>query len=250
MENYKSQYTELYNNDPEKGKEYEGKLNRKFELFILELEKEILKNIQKDHFLNSKNINYLDFACGTGRILEFFKNDLKLINVTGVDTSEIMLSEARKKAEARFICGNIIEDESLLNNQKFDLITVFRLFLNLEKDNRVLVLKNIAKYLKDDGCIVLNNHINRYSLIGLQFWVRRLLGNKKIINSATQKEFEEMITEAGLHIEKVYKLAFLPGRNGVIFLPWNILKKVELFLEKIPLIRTFSLIQIYVCKKN
>lgn len=249
MENYKSNYTDLYTTDPGKGVEYEGKINRKYELFIFDIEKEILTRIVKEKFTNPENISYLDFACGTGRIISFLKDNLGIINATGLDTSEIMISEAKKIINAKFICGNIIENEELLNSQKFDLITIFRLFLNIEKNNREVILKKIRNYLKDDGRIILNNHINRYSLIGFQFWIRRLLGSKKIINTATQGEFEKMIRNSGLEVEKIYKFTFLPGRNNVILLPWSVLRKAELFISKIPIVRNFCLSQIYVCKK-
>lgn len=250
MGNYKLNYTNNYLKDPDKGKSYDRKINNKFELFIWDLEKYFLKNAIDVFLKGKKDIQYLDFACGTGRVIAFLVNEIGINNAVGLDTSESMLAEARKKTKATFICVNIAENKELLKDKKFDLITIFRLFLNLEKDNREVILKNVSKYLKDDGYIILNNHINRYSFVGLQFWIRRLLGNKKIINSATQEEFREMINNAGLQIKKVYKFTLLPGRNNIILLPWNVLRKAELFISKIPIVRNFCLSQIYVCKKT
>lgn len=249
MTNYKSSYTEGYQNNPKRGEGYDKKISNKFELFVWDLEKYFLKNATDVFLKGKKDIQYLDFACGTGRVIAFFVNEIGINDATGVDTSEGMLVEARKKTSANFICGNIVENKDLLKDQKFDLITIFRLFLNLEKNNGEIILKNVSRYLKDDGYIVLNNHINRYSFIGFQFWVRRLLGSKKIINTATQREFEKMIRDSSLKIEKIYKFTFLPGRNNVILLPRNVLRGVELFISKIPIIRNFCLSQIYVCKK-
>lgn len=249
MTNYKSSYTEGYQNNPKRGEGYDKKIENEFELFTWNLEKHFLKKIVEDFLKNDKDVKYLDFACGTGRIIAFLVNEIGINNAVGLDMSESMLAEAKKKTNAKFICGNIIENKELLKDQKFDLITIFRLFLNLEKNNREVILKNVSRYLKDDGCIALNNHINRYSLVGFQFWIRRLLGNKKVINTATQKEFEKMIRNSGLKIEKIYKFTFLPGRNNVILLPRNTLRKVELFISRIPIVRNFCLSQIYVCKK-
>jgi SAM-dependent methyltransferase len=251
MENYESHYTDSYLKKKEKGKGYDTKIGSTFELFLWDLEKIFLKEIIEEFFPGKKDeIKYLDFACGTGRIIAYFKNGLGIKNSVGLDTSRPMLDEAKKKTEAQFICGNINEDKSLLVPRYFDVITAFRLFLNLEKENREPVLNELKQYLKDDGLLIINNHINRYSLIGFQFWIRRLLGNTSIIHNATEKEFKEMLNRSGFDVIKVCKFAFFPGRKKIIILPKKYLKRVELFISKIPVIRNLCLSQIYVCRKN
>lgn len=252
MTKYESKYTDSYLINLKKGESYDRIIENRFELFIWELEKHFLKKAFLNFLKNSRDIQYLDFACGTGRIITFFKKDLKLENALGIDTSSSMIEEAGKKSGAEFLCGNIVENQDLLGDKKFDLITSFRLFLNIEKENREIILKELYKYLKEDGYLIINNHINRFSLIGIQFWIRKNLFKEKgrIINTATEKEFTKMLNNSGFNVLKVYKFTFFPGRKNVIFLPKDILFKLELSISKIPFLRNFCLSQIYVCQKK
>lgn len=252
MEKYISSYTNSYLKKQDKGESYDRKIGSKFELFIWDLEKKMLREIFSEIFSSQNNeaIEYLDFACGTGRVISFLKNELGFKNALGIDTSEAMISEAKKKVSAEFICSNIVEHPEDLDGRKFDLITSFRLFLNIEKENREVILKELFKYLKDDGYLIINNHVNRYSLIGIQFWIRRLIGNKQIINTATKKEFCELLEKAGFNVLKVYKFTLIPGRKNILMLPKKFLLNLELFLSRIPWIRNLGLSQIYICQKR
>lgn len=249
MEEYKSSYTDSYINISEKGAKYDAKIENKFELFIWDLEKYFIEKISKRFIFDKKNVKYLDFACGTGRLLYFFKNELGFENVTGLDTSMEMINEARKKTSAEFICGNININKNLLSGRKFDLVTSFRLFLNLEKNNREKVLKELRNYISDSGYLICNNHVSRHSFLGFQFWLRKKMGNRRVINTETQAEFVKMLERNGFHVEAIYRFTFFPGRKKFIILPWKILKKVEIFLARIPLINYFCQSQIFVCKK-
>ncbi|MFA5776875.1 MAG: class I SAM-dependent methyltransferase [Parcubacteria group bacterium] len=252
MENYKSNYTKSYQNNSKRGKGYDKKIENKFELFIWELEKYFLKRIVSGNFRNLGKVSYMDFACGTGRIIEYLNKEFNFKEIIGIDTSFAMLEEAKKKTNADFLCGNIVENKNLLDGKKFDLITSFRLFLNMEKENKGIILAELCKCLKDDGYLIINNHINRFSLLGIQFWIRKnLLKEKgKIINTATEKEFRKLLDESGFEIIKIEKFTVFPGRKKIILLPEKILFKSELFLSKIPLIRNLGLNQIYICRKK
>lgn len=251
MGEYKSVYTNSYIGKPGKGFKYDNKIENKFELFIWDLEKYFLTQAINDlKYSEQGSVTYLDFACGTGRLIAFFKNDLGFLNATGLDTSVEMIKKAKTKVAAEFLCGNINIEKNLLQGRKFDLVTVFRLFLNLEEENREKVLKELASYIKNGSYLILNNHMNRFSFLGLQFWIRKMLGNNHVITTATQSEFVKMIKNSGFEVEKIYKFTFFPGRNNFIFLPWNQLKKVEIMISKLPFLKNFCQSQIYVCKKH
>lgn len=236
------------------GKKYDITISNKFELFIYQLEKRTLKKIIKKEFKGNKNIEHLDFACGTGRILKALNKLVK--KQTGIDTSKEMLKEAQKIKNVNLIQGNILQEK--VTKKKYDLITSFRLLLNLDDNYKVTILKKLKQYLKKDGILVINNHMNRYSLIGFQFFIRHLLGekqkrktntNKGIINTMSELEMRKIIKKAGYKIIDVYRFTFFPGRKNIILLPKKTLFYLELIISKIPFLNLICKDQIYVCKK-
>jgi len=67
---------------------------------------------------------YLDFACGTGRILQV--GAAWIPDATGIDVSEEMLNVARQKVpRARIIRADVLR-ESVLDVGTFDVVTLFR----------------------------------------------------------------------------------------------------------------------------
>ena len=71
-----------------------------------------------------------DFACGTGRVLEFLGR--RFPHPVGIDVSPDMLALARDRCpEASFITGDVTTAPDLAPGP-FDLITAFRFFLNAE----------------------------------------------------------------------------------------------------------------------
>ena len=79
-----------------------------------------------------------DFACGTGRVLEFL--GLYFPAPVGIDVSPDMLALARARCpRAKLILGDVTTMPSLAPGP-FDLITAFRFFLNAEPPLRSEVL--------------------------------------------------------------------------------------------------------------
>src|SRR5207249_2994067 len=75
------------------------------------------------------NCSYLDFACGTGRVISFV--EALVSSSLGIDTSEEMLRVAAKKVQrSELLCIDITERVDLEGT--YDLITAFRFFLNAE----------------------------------------------------------------------------------------------------------------------
>ena len=89
-------YRESHKN-PGKGESYaESFAECNYKALIWSWEKEILQKILKKYLNKSRSeINYLDFACGTGRITEIIES--KVGEAYGVDVSDEMLSVAKKK---------------------------------------------------------------------------------------------------------------------------------------------------------
>ncbi|TSC79446.1 MAG: type 12 methyltransferase [Parcubacteria group bacterium Gr01-1014_29] len=96
-----------------------------------------LSQLEKD----VANISYLDFACGTGRLLSFLED--RVNEAVGVDIAEEMLGRARKIVHrARVIRADSTREDPLAG-EVFDFITAFRFFLNAEPALREEALPKI-----------------------------------------------------------------------------------------------------------
>ena len=96
---------------------------------LWDIERGILDQIFKHHF-SGRQVEHLDFACGTGRILAFMQP--RVSSSTGVDVSTAMLEVARAATPNAQIIHADLTRESALGDRKFDLITAFRFFSNAE----------------------------------------------------------------------------------------------------------------------
>lgn len=111
-----------------------------------------------------------DFACGTGRILEFLSRYFP--SPMGIDISPDMLALARARCpRATLILGDVTTAHNLASGP-FDLITAFRFFLNAEPSLRSQVLAWMGKSLRPGGVVVANFHLNPASMRGMYLRLR------------------------------------------------------------------------------
>lgn len=107
---------------------------------------------------------YLDFACGTGRITQRIAPHA--VETYGIDVSQSMLDAAHKKCNAaRFMCADLTR--STLDLGLFDLASAFRFFGNAQDELRSAALAAISRHLRPGGYLIINNHRNPRSLLGL-----------------------------------------------------------------------------------
>jgi ubiquinone/menaquinone biosynthesis C-methylase UbiE len=171
--------------------------------YLWQREKQTLRKILYDFFA-FEPVSCLDFACGTGRILEFLNH--RVNTCTGVDISASMLSLCRKKLpEVSLIEGDVTQDD-ILKGREFNLITAFRFFANAQQSLRKEVLLALHRHLAKDGILVFNNHRNRSNPL---FATARLMG--KQLNTLSHDEIMTLIDEAGFTLIRVYCTGVLPG---------------------------------------
>ena len=126
-------------------------------------------------------IDYLDFACGTGRIISFVEPHVD--SATGIEISPEMVKIAQKYVkDASLLCRDITADDAEIEN-KYDLITTYRFILNAEPSLRIAGFNALAARLKDQSSrLVFSNHGNPWSYKALM-WpyhvVRQSLHGKK-----------------------------------------------------------------------
>jgi SAM-dependent methyltransferase len=256
---YASVYTDRYQRPSQSGEAYDLSLANRFELTIFELEHEVLHDLFRRLRSSNPNTRYLDFACGTGRILAVFH---RLVGrPLGVDTSPGQLALARKKVPgAELIHGNVVTEPGLLGDRRFDLITSFRLLLHLEPANRIAILRALRDRLAEGGRLIVDNHMNRYSILGIMALLAHKVlgiprkphvppGRRGIIGTMSESEVRTALAVAGLEVEEIRRIFVLPGHESFLPLPARWLVPVERFFSRVPLLNRLSKNQIFVCRR-
>jgi SAM-dependent methyltransferase len=216
--------------------------SEKYRKMVWGLEKKYLNKILIENYKKNK-ISHLDFACGTGRILNFLER--MTTSSTGIDISHEMIQVARNNTSSKIIEGDLTR-EKLLVDKKFNLVTAFRFFPNAERRLRTDALSSIYNHLENDGLLVFNNHRNKNSLIAT---IRRLVFREKY-RGLNREEIELMLSEHNLMLIDFYSMGLFPDSYNRRMLPIKFLYYIELFLGRFRAFNGYGYNQIYVCKKN
>ena len=121
-------------------KDYEGEVN-----YIHSLIQRFSKNEVKTIF---------DIGCGTGTHARYFSE--KGYSVTGIDFSEKMIEEAKKRniPNAEFLVKNIVDEFHL--NKQVNVVTCLFHVLSYQNENRQVIqlMNNVAEHLTEDGIFI------------------------------------------------------------------------------------------------
>jgi predicted TPR repeat methyltransferase len=205
------------------------------------LERRALDEIVDKH-LAGVAIRHLDFACGTGRVITHLAPQVAAS--TGLDVSPSMLDVAKKNLpEGTFVQANILE-EDVLADDKFDLITAFRFFPNLENELRAPIMKKLVQRLAPGGLIVFNNHQNPTTLVR---FVVKALGRTPDHEMPTH-EVKELVTSAGLEIIGRRGLGQLPLTERHMPRPHRLWQSLEWALSHAPGTTQTAQDNVYICQ--
>lgn len=225
----------------DKGISYDDNfLTHSWRAYLWEREKKVLKTIIANY--EDKN-TYLDFACGTGRIIEYVKQYFKVS--VGVDISESMLEICRQRINDAQIINVDITRENIFENKKFDIITAFRFFPNAQKSLRKEVMIAISGILKENGIIIFNNHKNATNGFYL---LAKLFKRKKL--SMTKAEVNSLVNDSSLEIVRIFPVGALPFHERYMLLPSWICTVIDWLICSMGIGETLCQDIIYVCKKN
>jgi SAM-dependent methyltransferase len=166
---------------------------------------------------HSGPLQLLDFACGTGRVLSCVESFADTAD--GIDISEPMVSVARTKCRrARLQVGDILANPELLG--KYDIVTCFRLLLNLEPELRLRILRELRKVIRTpDGLLLANVHGNTHSLRHPAIVWRRRQGRQPdtqsaqpdvMANEMSVAEAEALFWESGFRVIQKTGFGILP----------------------------------------
>jgi SAM-dependent methyltransferase len=150
-----------------------------------------------------------DFACGTGRVLEFL--DGYSPAPVGIDVSPDMLALARARCpRAKLILGDVTTMPSLAPGP-FDLITAFRFFLNAEPPLRSEVLAWMRTSLRPWGRVVANFHLNPASLRGM--YLRARMNPAQKVPMMGIADARKLFADNGFTVRQILGYSFLPYRR-------------------------------------
>ena len=217
-----------------------------YDSYLWEEEKKILD--LELRFLLKKNSNphYLDFACGTGRVIGHLER--RVAESVGVDISEEMLDGARLKlAHSEIIRGDLTRAD-MLPGREFDLVTAFRFFLNAEPELREESLLVLARKLADGGALIFNIHGNTWSFrFVMVLWYRFIKGRR--LNHLSYWKVKKLLERYGFAIERLYGIGVVP-KPLYRFLPRFIFRIIDGLWILMPFSKYFSYNLIFVCRKK
>ncbi len=214
------------------------------------IEEEMLENIVRKISEEKGAFQYLDFACGTGRILELVEGYAG--TSIGVDVSSSMIDEARGRVKRSVLVEGDITKDAIVG-ESFDVITAFRFFANAQDCLREEAMDALVSRLSDDGVLIFNNH-HRWESLNERFrrlW-RRLMGRRLaglMHRGMTDAEAERLISKARLKIIRTYHLGCLPSTHSRLFLPFSLFLWLERLCTKCALGSDVAQYKVYVCAK-
>jgi len=186
---------------------------------------------------------FLDFACGTGRVLSHLEG--RCGESVGLDVSPTMLESARSKVRAaQLVCGDATQEPDVLTGS-FDLITAFRFFLNAQPQLRDEAMSYLAGRLRDrTSRLIFNVHGNTLST-RLPVWLNERLHGRPY----SQMSFwavRRLIRLHGLEIRRWYGLGLL-DKSLYKRMPRNVWLTAEALLKGIRPLRLFAVYLYFEC---
>jgi predicted TPR repeat methyltransferase len=170
-----------------------------FDAAMWEREQLLLDRIVQQHV--PRRGSYLDFACGTGRVLSYVESHFR--EAVGLDISDTMLAVARERVpDVTLVQADATRNPAALQHRRFDFVTAFRFFLNAQPSLREAAMAFLASTLRDESSrLLFNVHGNRHS-------TRALLAAKAMI---TREQFASMSVRESIE---------LAARHGLEVVEW------------------------------
>lgn len=186
---------------------------------------------------------FLDFACGTGRILELARPHF--VESVGIDVSDVMLAEARRKVPgARLIQADVMRDPPDVGT--FRVIALFRFILSAQQHLREGVLRWLRRVIAPDGVLVVNNHFNRWSAVGVAHQVDNLL-HGRLAASPADKDMEKLLQGSGFQIVERYGFGVIPPWSARRRFPSAPLLQLERMLGRSRTLQKYAKDRIFLC---
>ena len=228
-----------------KSLQYEEVIYRQdsYDDFLWRAEQNILR---KEFSRLSPGMRYLDFACGTGRILQLGEGYVG--DSVGIDIAPEMLDIARTKVKhSRLVAGDLTQRD-YFSEELFDMITAFRFFLNAQPSLREEGMNVLASKLHDKNSTLIFNmqgNLWRHRLgTKIWFWLR---GHR--LNTSSYRQSIQLVHAHGLEVIRWYGFGWVPKVFYRIFNP-RIMFALDHKIAKIPGARYVAYDLVFVCRRK
>jgi SAM-dependent methyltransferase len=187
---------------------------------------------------------YLDFACGTGRILEL--GCPHFIEAIGIDVSEAMLTAARRRVPAaRLIQADVMTNPPHVGTVQ--VISLFRFILSAEQHLREEVLRWLRTIIAPRGVLVVNNHLNPWSITGLRHRLGHVI-HGRFGGPPTDRHMRTLLRRRGFDVVETYGFGVLPPWRDRKHVPSASLLRLERFLGSSTMLQKYAKDRIYLCR--
>lgn len=163
---------------------------------------------------HSHPADYLDFATGTGRVLEALAP--RAGHARGIDASAAMAERARQRVPGVEVQVRDITDPGAEVEGRYDVITAFRFVLNAGPDLAVTALRALRERLRDESSIlVLNNQSNLTSHRAVLYPWHRYVRRSSLtwdVHVMSSRRLVALCAQAGLEAERVAGCGLWGGR--------------------------------------
>ncbi|MEO8209245.1 MAG: class I SAM-dependent methyltransferase [bacterium] len=211
FDNYANEYEKILDDDLK----FFGEENGYFADYKVKIVKETISSIPG---------NILEYGCGVGLNLKYFKKYFHSSKISGCDISQKSISIASKRNNN--IDFFIIDDNTLRERrEKFDLVFVSCVFHHIAPGLRSNSLNQIKNLLKPCGTLFVFEH-NPYNPVTRKI-VKDCIWDKDAILINT-KTISDLMTNAGFEITEKKFTLFFPAQL-------SFLRSLEKFLGHIPL---------------
>lgn len=209
----------------------------------------VLERLAADLRRELGRVDYLDFACGTGRVLSLLA--LHADTATGIDVSPHMVMRAEARVPgARLLLKDVTAEGDEIEG-RYDLITAFRFLTNAEPALRRAALAALPARMKDGRSVLLiNTHGNpwSYRLALLPYhWLRDRLAGRKLFGYLSARATRRELERAGFVVERVIGMGFVPEKLLPV-LPRRLAGWIERRFAGAPFVQRFGLNQLFVCR--
>lgn len=207
----------------------QGIYNQKINLYRDNLNEFIIKQIGFNQVI-------LDVGCSEGKLGKYLKRHKKA-KVFGVDISNEAVKRAKKNLDNVYTL-NIETNNLPFPKKSFDVIICADVLEHLY--NPLATLKNLKKYLKDNGFFILSipnfaNFSIRWNLLCGRFnYQKSGIADETHLRFFTDQTVRELVNQAGMKILRIdyapgFSFLFLQGR----ILRYKIFKDLQYRLAKI-----------------
>ena len=193
----------------DKGEIYDERFNHKPVFDQSRFERNIILEVLR--MCKPKKI--LDFACGTGRILEIVENVVEEeVSIIGMDISPSMLAVAKRRLKRT----TIVEGNFRFHPMSFEevnLVTAFRFFSNAEPSLREEAIRFMKHRMRQEGWLLFNMHNNCKSISN------RLLSLKYGKSFGVEEgEFIDFVKNEGFELVQMWSIGLWPQDHRKYYL--------------------------------